>query len=61
MVRHGSIVHFDATRVLGEVAFSQHYRSIEKDPDVDRIIKFIDDIQFCDGIVGQVSWWNKFL
>ena len=25
------------------------------------MIKFIDDVQFYDGIVGQVPWWDKFL
>jgi hypothetical protein len=48
-------------KVLGEVAFSQHYGFIAKETDDDGMIKFIDEVQFYDGIVGQVPWWDKFL
>jgi hypothetical protein len=57
----GDWLHYFAFDVLGEVAFSQHYGFIAQGKDVDGMIKFIDEVQFYDGIVGQVPWWDKFL
>jgi hypothetical protein len=41
--------------VLGEVAFSRRFGFLETGTDVGGQIRAIDDVQWYDGIVGQVS------
>ena len=40
--------------MLGEFAFSQRYGFVAQETDVGGTIKMIDDVQWYDGIVGQV-------
>ena len=43
-------------QVLGEIAFSRRFGFLETGTDVEGQIKSIDDVQWYDGIVGQVPW-----
>ncbi|KAK4948697.1 hypothetical protein LTR10_012701 [Elasticomyces elasticus] len=52
----GDYLHFFAFDVLGEVAFSHRYGFIRTGTDVDGCIKYIDEVQWYDGFVGQVPW-----
>lgn len=40
--------------VLGEFAFSQRYGFVQQEADVGETIKFIDTMQWYNGLVGQV-------
>ncbi|OQV03675.1 hypothetical protein CLAIMM_08691 [Cladophialophora immunda] len=57
----GDYLHYFAFDVLGEVAFSHRYGFVSTGTDVDGCIKFIDDVQFYDGLVGQVPWLHYLL
>ncbi len=46
---------FRRFQVLGEVAFSRQFGFLEAEVDVEGSIKNIDDVQWYDGIVGQVA------
>jgi hypothetical protein len=46
---------------LGEVAFSSRFGFLDTGTDVENVIKIIDDIQWYDGIVGQIPNMDKFL
>ena len=48
-------------QVLGEIAFSRKFRSLDAGTDVDGAIRAIDDSQWCNGIVGQVPFMDRFL
>ncbi|OCK74147.1 cytochrome P450 oxidoreductase [Lepidopterella palustris CBS 459.81] len=50
----GDWLHYFAFDVLGEVAFSVRFGFLAQGKDVGGCIKSIDDIQWYDGIVGQV-------
>ncbi|WPG97278.1 Hypothetical protein R9X50_00005200 [Acrodontium crateriforme] len=54
----GDYLHFYAFDVLGEVAFSRKFGFIEAGFDIEGAIKTIDDMQWYDGIVGQISEWD---
>ena len=47
-------------KVIGEVAFSRRYGFVETGTDVDGTIKFIDDVQWYDGVMGQIPEFDKF-
>jgi hypothetical protein len=47
-------------KVLGEVAFSRSFGFLEQGKDVEGAIKLIDDMQWYDGLVGQVPWLHYF-
>ncbi|KAL9088007.1 MAG: hypothetical protein Q9165_006348 [Trypethelium subeluteriae] len=57
----GDWLHWFAFDVLGEVAFSRSFGFLEKGMDVEGAIKLIDDMQWYDGLIGQVPWMNYFL
>lgn len=57
----GSLLHYFAFDVLGEVAFSRRFGFLDTETDVEGQIKAIDDVQWYDGIVGQIPWWDDFL
>lgn len=59
--RLGDYLHYFAFDVLGEVAFSKAFGFVEQGKDVGNVIKFIDDVQVYDGIVGQVPFWDYLL
>ncbi|KPI39733.1 Pisatin demethylase [Cyphellophora attinorum] len=50
----GNLLHYFAFDVLGEVAFSRRFGFLEQEVDVEGSIKNIDDVQWYDGIVGQI-------
>ena len=50
----GNLLHYFAFDVVGEFAFSQRYGFVAQEKDVDGTIKFIDGVQWYDGIIGQV-------
>lgn len=52
----GNWLHYFAFDVLGEVAFSRKFGFLQEGRDVDGCIKWIDDAQWYDGLVGQVPW-----
>ncbi|KAK4508087.1 hypothetical protein PRZ48_001825 [Zasmidium cellare] len=54
----GNYLHYFAFDVLGEVAFSRKFGFLEAGFDVEGAIKLIDDIQWYDGIMGQISEWD---
>lgn len=47
--------------VLGEVAFSKRFGFLEQELDVEGSIKNIDDVQWYDGIVGQIPEFDALL
>ena len=54
----GDYLHYFAFDVLGEIAFSRNFGFLEAGYDLERAIKTIDDMQWYDGIVGQVPEWD---
>lgn len=54
----GDWLHFFAFDVLGEVAFSRKFGFLESGYDLEGAIKTIDDVQWYDGIVGQIPEWD---
>lgn len=54
----GDYLHFYAFDVLGEVAFSRNFGFVEAGRDLEGAIKTIDDMQWYDGIVGQIPEWD---
>ena len=48
-------------QVLGETAFSHQYGFVGTGTDVEGCIKFIDNVQFYDGLIGQVPWLHYLL
>lgn len=54
----GDFLHFYAFDVLGEIAFSRKFGFLEAGYDLERAIKTIDDMQWYDGIVGQIPEWD---
>jgi cytochrome P450 len=57
----GNSLHWFAFDVLGEVAFSRRFGFLAEGKDVEGQIKSIDNVQWYDGIVGQVPWWDMWL
>lgn len=56
--RLGDYLHYYAFDVLGEIAFSRKFGFLEAGYDLEGAIKFIDDVQWYDGIVGQIPEWD---
>lgn len=54
----GDYLHYFAFDVLGEIAFSRKFGFLEAGCDVEGAIKTIDDVQWYDGIVGQIPEWD---
>ena len=54
----GDYLHFYAFDVLGEIAFSKKFGFLEAGYDLEKAIKTIDDMQWYDGIIGQVPEWD---
>lgn len=54
----GEWLHFFAFDVLGEIAFSRKFGFLESGCDLEGAIKTIDDVQWYDGLVGQVPEWD---
>lgn len=54
----GAWLHYFAFDVLGEVAFSRKFGFLDAGYDVEGCIRFIDDAQWYDGIVGQVPFMD---
>jgi cytochrome P450 len=57
----GNWLHWFAFDVLGEVAFSRRFGFLAEGKDVGGQIKAIDDVQWYDGIVGQLPWVDMWL
>ncbi|OQO12642.1 hypothetical protein B0A48_02104 [Cryoendolithus antarcticus] len=57
----GDWLHYFAFDVLGEMAFGAKFGFMEAGYDLDGAIKDIDDIQWYDGIVGQIPEWDAVL
>lgn len=54
----GDYLHYFAFDVLGEIAFSRKFGFLEAGYDIERAIKTIDDMQWYDGIIGQIPEWD---
>lgn len=54
----GDYLHYYAFDVLGEIAFSRKFGFIEAGYDLEKAIKTIDDMQWYDGIIGQIPEWD---
>lgn len=54
----GDYLHYYAFDVLGEIAFSRKFGFIECGYDLEGAIKTIDDMQWYDGIIGQIPEWD---
>ncbi len=54
----GDYLHYFGFDVLGEVAFSRKFGFLEAGYDVEGAIQAIDDVQWYDGIVGQIPEWD---
>lgn len=54
----GDLLHFFAFDVLGEIAFGRRFGFLESGYDIEGAIKTIDDVQWYDGIVGQIPEWD---
>lgn len=54
----GDWLHYFAFDVLGEIAFSRKFGFLECGYDLERAIKTIDDMQWYDGIIGQIPEWD---
>lgn len=48
-------------QVPGEIAFSHRYGFVGTGTDVEGCIRFIDNVQFYDGLIGQVPWFHYLL
>lgn len=57
----GNLLHYFAFDVLGEVAFSRRFGFLEQEVDIEGSIKNIDDVQWYDGIVGQIPEFDILL
>ncbi|KAJ9623832.1 hypothetical protein H2204_011018 [Knufia peltigerae] len=57
----GDYLHYFSFDVLGEIAFSHRYGFVGTGTDVEGCIKFIDNVQFYDGLIGQVPWFHYLL
>jgi hypothetical protein len=57
----GDLLHYFAFDVIGEFAFSQRYGFLAEEKDVGGTIKLIDDVQWYDGIIGQVPEFRHVL
>jgi hypothetical protein len=57
----GNWLHYFAFDVLGEVAFSRRFGFLAEGKDIGGQIKAIDDVQWYDGIVGQIPWIDMWL
>jgi hypothetical protein len=56
-----NLQHFFAFDVLGEIAFSRKFGFLESGSDLEGAIKTIDEIQWYDGIIGQIPEWDLAL
>ncbi|KAI6913393.1 hypothetical protein KC318_g1057 [Hortaea werneckii] len=54
----GDYLHYFAFDVLGEVAFSRKFGFLDAGADLEGAIKTIDDMQWYDGIIGQIPEWD---
>lgn len=54
----GDLLHFFAFDVLGEIAFGRRFGFLESGYDIEGAIKTIDDVQWYDGIIGQIPEWD---
>lgn len=54
----GDYLHYYAFDVLGEIAFSRKFGFLDAGYDLENVIKTIDDVQWYDGIVGQIPEWD---
>lgn len=54
----GNYLHYYAFDVLGEIAFSRKFGFIESGYDLEGAIETIDDMQWYDGIIGQIPEWD---
>lgn len=54
----GDYLHYYAFDVLGEIAFSRKFGFLEAGYDLEKAIKTIDDMQWYDGIIGQIPEWD---
>lgn len=54
----GDWLHYFAFDVLGEIAFSRKFGFLESGSDLEGAIKTIDEVQWYDGIVGQIPEWD---
>jgi len=54
----GNYLHYYAFDVLGEIAFSRKFGFLEAGYDLEKAIKTIDDMQWYDGIIGQIPEWD---
>ncbi|GAB7358283.1 hypothetical protein MBLNU230_g2357t1 [Neophaeotheca triangularis] len=50
----GDWLHYFAFDVLGEIAFSRNFGFLATGTDVENAIKTIDDMQWYDGLIGQI-------
>ncbi|KFZ09072.1 hypothetical protein V502_08962 [Pseudogymnoascus sp. VKM F-4520 (FW-2644)] len=57
----GDWLHFLPFDVIGEVAFGHKYGFLDSGTDWCNVIQFIDDVQWYNGIVGQVPFLHPFL
>lgn len=57
----GNLLHYFAFDVLGEVAFSRRFGFLEQEIDIEGSIKNIDDVQWYDGIIGQIPEFDILL
>ena len=57
----GNLLHYFAFDVLGEVAFSRRFGFLEQEVDVEGSIANIDDVQWYDGIIGQIPEFDILL
>ncbi|KAI7364108.1 GMC oxidoreductase [Hortaea werneckii] len=54
----GDYLHYFAFDVLGEVAFSRKFGFLDAGADLEGAIETIDEMQWYDGIVGQIPEWD---
>lgn len=47
--------------MLGEIAFSRKFGFLESGSDLEGAIKTIDEVQWYDGIIGQIPEWDFLL
>lgn len=57
----GILLHYFAFDVVGEVGFSQRYGFVSQEKDVGGTIKLIDEMQWYDGIIGQIPEFRHVL
>ncbi|KIW94677.1 uncharacterized protein Z519_04654 [Cladophialophora bantiana CBS 173.52] len=54
-------LHYFTFDVLGEVAFYHRYGFVGTGTNVEGRIKYIDDVQFYDDLVGHIPWLHYLL